>query len=115
MVKASVLETEFCEFESRSPHMPRTDKERAQEKRSIVSSYKTKIGCKDCGYDIHPAVLEFDHVKNSGLPNTGKQRTVASLMYRRWSVIWEEINKCEVVCANCHAVRTHKRRMVAEV
>lgn len=24
--------------------------------------------------------------------------------------ISEEIKKCEIVCANCHAIRTHERR-----
>jgi hypothetical protein len=83
---------------------------RATKNREIVAKIKTERGCVDCGYNKDARALEFDHVDNSGKPYTGKQRTVASLMYHSWDRIMEEINKCEVVCCNCHAIRTHKRR-----
>jgi hypothetical protein len=30
-------------------------------------------------------------------------------MMKSWDIIQEEINKCEVVCANCHKRRSAKR------
>ena len=80
------------------------NKTRADEKRRIVAEYKVKQGCVDCGYNKHPAALEFDH-----LPGVKKIKTVASLMYSSWDVIWTEIAKCEVVCSNCHSIRTQTR------
>jgi hypothetical protein len=59
--------------------------------------------CVDCGED-DPVVLEFDHL--------GEKVANVSAMANRpiaWSVIAEEIAKCEVVCANCHRRRTCER------
>ncbi len=58
-------------------------------------------GCQDCGYKDNPAALEWHH--RLGID---KKRTVASLMYQSWKVIKIEIAKCDLVCANCHAIRT---------
>lgn len=70
-----------------------------------MADYKVLTGCVDCGYNEHHAALEFDH-----LPGFTKTKTVASLMYSAWDVIQAEIDKCEVVCSNCHSVRTYERR-----
>ena len=48
-------------------------------------------------------VLEFDHLRD-------KRFSIGSaLPYRNWKSILEEIEKCEVVCANCHRGRTGRR------
>jgi len=49
--------------------------------------------------------MEWDH-----LPGTVKLGEISS-MVRKWStkLIFEELAKCELVCANCHAIRTYKR------
>jgi hypothetical protein len=58
--------------------------------------------CFDCG-ETDPVVLEFDHIGD-------KMFNVAqALPYRNWSSILAEIEKCEVVCANCHRRRTARR------
>jgi hypothetical protein len=80
------------------------DTARAAKRRYIVARYKTLTGCTDCGYNEDARALEFDH-----LPGTEKLGTVASMMYKSWEKIKQEIRKCEVVCANCHSIRTHER------
>lgn len=60
-------------------------------------------GCIDCGNkDIR--VLEFDHLKD-------KSENISSLLGKSASIdkIKKEIAKCEVVCANCHNIRTSIR------
>jgi hypothetical protein len=51
--------------------------------------------------------MHWDH-----LPEAEKQGEVSILMKRTQSRrrVLEEIAKCELVCANCHAVRSFERR-----
>lgn len=75
---------------------------RAQVLRKIIEDAKN-VPCADCGIKYASWIMQFDHVRGtksanvSRLWNTGRKR------------ILEEISKCEVVCANCHADRTYKR------
>lgn len=65
--------------------------------------YKLERGCADC--DEHdPTVLEFDHV-------AGKTAAVSSLVKNSagWDRILAELDRCEVVCANCHRRRMARR------
>ena len=79
----------------------------ADYRRLVVNRWKRRKGCVDCGYRASYDALELDH-----LPGKKGVYTVASMMYRSWKRIKEEIAKCEVVCANCHAIRTRQREKV---
>lgn len=70
-----------------------------------VREYLSSHPCVDCG-EADPVVLEFDHIKGTKLGN------VSDLTKWGWSVkrIQEEMDKCEVRCANCHRRITWKRR-----
>jgi hypothetical protein len=76
-----------------------------------INLLKVGYGCADCPPELKyfwPAVaLQFDH-----LPEFSKVNNVSSLVNSGCSadIIFEEIAKCEVVCANHHAVRTSERR-----
>lgn len=72
---------------------------------AIVTEYKSK-GCADCGKVYPPYVMDFDH-----LEDTEKVANVASMAGWSLEKVEAEIAKCEVVCANCHRIRTHKRRI----
>ena len=62
--------------------------------------------CTDCKIQYPPYVMQFDHVRGR------KSFTIGSLYYKKTlAQIMKEIDKCEVVCANCHAERTHRRRV----
>lgn len=60
------------------------------------------VPCKDCGNRYPHYVMDFDHVR--GL----KDMSVAAGLARGWSIerLQREIDKCEVVCANCHRIRS---------
>lgn len=73
------------------------------ENAAILSRIKTECGCMDCGYHAHPESLDFDHVRGV------KSFNMAQVGTRKMSSILEEIAKCDVVCANCHRVRTYNR------
>lgn len=71
--------------------------------RKLVDSYKN-IPCRDCDITYPPYVMQFDHTSDN------KEYNVSSLIrHNNVKKIEKEIAKCEVVCANCHAERTHRR------
>ncbi len=60
--------------------------------------------CVDCG-ETDPLVLDFDHREPSS-----KTDEVSRLAHRQpWHVVLEEIEKCDVRCANCHRRKTARR------
>lgn len=82
----------------------RNKKQRVKNK-EFLSRYKSFVSCVDCG-ESNPIVLEFDHVRGEKITN------IADMVHSSYSIeaIKKEIRKCEVCCANCHRIRTHKRR-----
>lgn len=69
-------------------------------KRKIRDSYKS-CPCSDCKIQYPPWIMQFDHVNND------KSFSISSSMFTKTlKEIENEIKKCEVVCANCHAHRT---------
>lgn len=86
-------------------------KERARdaERRAVVDAAKSRP-CQDCGQSYPPYVMDLDH-----RPGSGKILNLAAMVSgrSRYSLddIRAEIAKCDVVCANCHRVRTFARSL----
>ena len=86
-----------------------TDRQRTvatrAERRAWLDQLKVEAGCADCGYNAHPRALDFDHIGTDKLGDVGR------LAHHRIAIdrLMAEIAKCEVVCANCHRVRTWRR------
>jgi len=80
---------------------------RYAEWRVVIDLYKMIIGCVDCGehFEVHPECLAFDH-----LPGTDKHHVLSRMEGYALTAIIAKIEKCEVVCHNCHATRTKDRR-----
>jgi hypothetical protein len=61
--------------------------------------------CMDCKKQYSPWIMHFDHrnpkEKIFNIGGSGKSKSFTDLK--------SEMRKCDVVCANCHADRTHKR------
>jgi hypothetical protein len=74
-------------------------------RRARIAAIKLERGCVDCGYRDHAAALHFDH-----LPGNVKTMGVSRMGTYTIDKVLSEIAKCDVVCANCHAVRTYNRR-----
>jgi|SRR3990172_334668 len=73
------------------------------ERRDLIRNLKAKP-CVDCGGLFHFSAMDFDHVfgeKLFGIGTSGA-RTLKSIL--------AEIEKCDLVCSNCHRVRTWKRK-----
>lgn len=79
----------------------------ADRKRRIlkwIRDYKADKACCRCGED-HPACLEFHHRDPSS-----KDIPIAEAHNKGWSIerIQNEIDKCDILCANCHAKEHYK-------
>ena len=76
--------------------------------KDIIREIKAKATCKDCDKHYHYSQMQFDHLRD-------KNFTISSAVGAgvvSMKVILEEIDKCEIVCANCHAFRTWSRRQI---
>lgn len=62
--------------------------------------------CMDCGNKYHYSVMDFDH-----RPDEIKTKNV-SILADQYSleIVKLEIAKCDLVCSNCHRIRTFRRR-----
>lgn len=73
-----------------------------QRNRKIILMAKDRP-CMDCGGRFPSVAMDFDHVEGDKIAHVGAM-TTASV-----DRLLAEIEKCEVVCANCHRVRTALR------
>lgn len=72
--------------------------------RELVREAKSRP-CADCGVSYPFYVMQFDHLFD-------KEFNIGDAIRRSYGVkrVLAEIAKCEVVCSNCHAERTYRRR-----
>lgn len=78
----------------------KNDRQRVREK---MLAYLRGKSCVDCGI-LDIVVFEFDHVRGE------KVDDVSKLMKKGcWGRVLNELTKCDVVCANCHRIRTARR------
>jgi len=61
--------------------------------------------CTDCGKTFLPCAMDFDHVRGKKKASIKDLTNGASM-----EALLAEIRKCELVCSNCHRIRTWTRR-----
>lgn len=90
------------------PYRNRKDLYEAQKRHRVkvrrqLYSFLFDKACIDCS-ETDPVVLDFDHID----PKT-KFKSVAKMLsgHYSWKRILEEIDKCEIRCANCHRRKTY--------
>ena len=61
--------------------------------------------CVDCKGVFDPVAMDFDHITDN------KVKSISQLInsLKPWEEIQAEIDKCELVCSNCHRVRSKQR------
>lgn len=79
-------------------------KELAADRRAQIETLKD-VPCADCGHRFPPVCMDFDHIAGE------KINSISEMFHRAcsWESIEAEIAKCEVVCSNCHRIRTSAR------
>ena len=73
--------------------------------KKFIRRVKLFFGCKICGYKKHPNALHFDHIDTKN-----KKKEISYLVTYGLQTIKDEMKKCRVLCANCHAEHTAKQR-----
>jgi hypothetical protein len=73
--------------------------------RQYIAGVLKNTKCMDCGYSNWIA-LEFDHREPESKIDAVTKMAGDGISLAR---LTEEIEKCDVVCANCHAIRTAKQ------
>ena len=76
------------------------NKRKRERLKKLLVELKSKP-CMDCKQTFPSYVMDWDH--------QGNKDYIVSRLIRHGSVtrLLNEIKKCELVCANCHRIRTH--------
>lgn len=82
----------------------RQQKERRQEIAAWLKQYKQKQQCCKCGINDF-RVLQFDHLFDK-LFNLGE---VSRRSFSKKKIL-AEIAKCQILCANCHSIKTYNNK-----
>lgn len=92
-------------WEQRNPDKVREQTRRSRsKKREWLNSLKD-APCEDCGHQFPPECMDWDHVRGRKLFCVGYADTQHISRER----VIREIAKCDLVCANCHRIRTTRR------
>ena len=70
--------------------------------REWIYKLKTETPCADCKQHFPPYVMEFDH----RVP-AEKRWDISHIYHKSPVTIKAEIDKCDIVCSNCHQIRTY--------
>jgi len=66
------------------------------QRRKYIQDYKLSKGCVICGYNKCAEALDFHH------PNNNRIFKVSNVHNKKFEKIKKEIDKCIVLCSNCH-------------
>lgn len=86
--------------DAQKKRVARINAQKRSEVHDFMWDFYSSNPCVDCG-ESDPVVLQTDHQRD-------KVKAVSYMVANRWSLnrIKEELEKCEVRCANCHSRRT---------
>ncbi len=84
---------------------PKYTREFRKRLKAMLHALKS-VPCADCGGTFDPVCMDFDH-----RPGEQKLFTIgAAGASRSMEAVRAEIAKCDIVCANCHRVRSYRQR-----
>lgn len=95
---------EYLQSEEQKTRRTARDRAARASFRAWLDQIKDKP-CADCGVEYPPVVLDFDHRDPSK-----KSFNISDGTYKPRAVVLAEIALCDVVCSNCHRLRTDRQR-----
>lgn len=108
--EAVLEEIAKCELVCCACHRVRTQARRGDSKVLKVRAFREWVSsmkgapCTDCGGKFPSVAMDFDHVL--GMKASG----IAEMWSWGREKVLVELAKCELVCANCHRIRTQTRK-----
>lgn len=84
-------------YKDRRAYLAQATNKRRRRLKKLMVDYKGGK-CQFCGYSKYIGALDFHHVN----PATKDFGLSMDQIYRSWKVTINEIDKCVIVCANCH-------------
>lgn len=100
------MSKEKRKYADRKEYLNEAVKKRRKKIKEMAIEYKGGK-CQLCGYDKCKDALEFHHLdpkeKDFGISSNG--------LTRAWTKVQEELDKCVMLCANCHR-ETHANSSV---
>lgn len=92
-------------YEVNKKYFADRQRERRKQFRDIAQKLKA-VPCADCKQTYPSFVMDFDHVRGE------KEFEISDAQHGLPSIkrFLAEIAKCDIVCANCHRIRTHSRK-----
>lgn len=75
---------------------------RQAERQEFLNKIKD-VPCKDCGETFPPYCMDFDHTQGV------KEGNISEMKSYSIEKILAEVAKCDIVCSNCHRIRTFNR------
>lgn len=85
---------------------------RREGRKAWLREIKSKLCCAECGFNKHPAALQFHHLGNK----IGGVTKLVCNTNKSLDDIRKEMAKCVVLCANCHLIyhdKEHEDRVRA--
>lgn len=73
--------------------------------KEYIRKIKEDNPCTDCGIYYHFSQMDFDHIQGKKRYNIARVANSAVSI----KTIKDELRKCELVCSNCHRLRTWQR------
>lgn len=96
-------------YEKNRQAVIRRTKQSRVKSRKMWDTFKRRLSCVQCGQN-HPATLDFHHVDRENYRSVN--RLLSGGMY---AAAMEEIQKCVVLCANCHRIHHYEERISKKV
>jgi hypothetical protein len=97
--------------ERRKAQVRQASKRHYRRIKDALADYKIEQGCIRCGYDKCAAALDFHHRD----PSTKLFEFGGPKFLRAIQDIWDEVDKCDVICKNCHAETHEEKRQMQRV
>lgn len=84
-----------------------SNKRQYKKLRDLLNSLKEGKPCADCGKSFPNEAMDFDHRD----PSTKIEKVSAMVYKGSVPLLLSEVEKCDLVCAVCHRIRTKKQQM----